>query len=53
MLDIIKSNPWTFGIGITILILALIGVIVGIVLKGRWLDRGFMQRDGKTLHWED
>ena len=44
-----KSAPWMF-----ILVGAIAGVIIAIVTKGRWKDRGFMlTKDGKhELKWE-
>ncbi len=51
MWDFIRSNPWTWAVGGLILIAAVVGVIIGIVTKGGWKDRGFMQVDGKPLRW--
>jgi hypothetical protein len=52
MWQFIKSSPWTWAVAGVILILAAIGIIVGVVTKGRWKDRGFMVRDGNRLCWE-
>lgn len=52
MIDFIKSAPWTFATAGMILLLAIVGVIVGVVLKGRWKDNGWMMRDGKPLKWD-
>jgi hypothetical protein len=51
MINFIKSAPWTFAIGGVILLLAIVGVVVGVVLKGRWEDNGWMMREGKELKW--
>jgi hypothetical protein len=45
MFELIKSHPWTCAIGGLILLGAIVGVIVGIVTKGGWKDRGFMRTD--------
>jgi len=53
MWDFIKSAPWTFAIVALVFVVALVGVIVAVVLKGRWTDQGFMTTDdGKNkLMW--
>ena len=52
MIDAFRANPWTYGLGAGVLVLAMIGVIVGIIWKGWWKDRGLMIRDGKPLKWD-
>jgi hypothetical protein len=47
----IVSNPWTTGIVVVVGLGAIGGLIVAIATKGRWVDRGFMERDGKPLKW--
>lgn len=52
MINLIKSNPWTFAIGGAVLLAALAGVIIAVVTKGRWEDRGLMKTaDGKPYKW--
>ena len=51
MWEFMKAEPIMFIVGGVILLLAIVGVIVGVVLKGRWEDRGLMERDGKKLRW--
>lgn len=51
MWEFMKGAPWTFAIGGVILLGAIIGVIVGVVTKGRWKDRKWMVRDGHPLKW--
>lgn len=53
MWEFIKAYPWTFAVGGLILVGAIVGVIVGVVTKGRWKDAGFMTTDdGKhPLKW--
>jgi hypothetical protein len=51
MWDFIKSAPITFTIAGIIFLLAIVGVVVGVVLKGRWKDLGLIEREGKKLHW--
>lgn len=51
MWEFIKSAPITFIIVGIVLLLAVVGVVVGVVLKGRWEDRGLMKRSGKSLQW--
>lgn len=43
-----KAAPWTFAVGGLILAGAIAGVIYGVLKQ---YDRGFMVKDGKTLHW--
>lgn len=45
MWEFVKHSPWTFAIGGLILLGAIVGVIIGIVTKGGWKDRGFMRTD--------
>jgi len=41
-----------FGIGGVVVVAAIAGVIVGIALKGRWRDNGFMRTaEGQLIHW--
>ncbi len=49
MWEFIKSAPWTCAIGALIFIIAIAGVIWGLV--GQY-DRGFMKRNGRTLQWD-
>lgn len=51
MWEFMKSAPWTFAVGGVILLLAIGGVIWGVLTKGRWKDRGWMIRDGHPLKW--
>jgi len=51
MWAMMKANPWTFAIGGVILLAAIVGVIVGVLTKGRWEDRGLMVKDGHPLSW--
>lgn len=51
MIEFIKAYPWTFAVGGLILLVAIVGVVVGVVTRGRWVDRGFMERDGHKLKW--
>ena len=52
MWTFMKSAPWTFGIGAVIFVVAIVGVIVGVITKGRWIDRGLMKtKDGKPIKW--
>lgn len=52
MINLIKSHPWTFGIGCAVLLAAIVGVIVAVVTKGGWKDRGLMTTDdGKPYKW--
>lgn len=54
MWEWIKAAPWTWGIGITAFVIAVVGVIVAIVKKGFWKDHGMMksEKTGKPLRWE-
>jgi len=52
MFEFMKAAPWTFAVGGVILLLAIVGVVVGVVLKGRWKDSGWMVRDGNALKWD-
>jgi hypothetical protein len=47
----VKSAPWTFGIGAAILLLSIAGVIIGVVTRGRWKDRGLLVGNGRPLKW--
>ena len=51
MLQLIKSHPWTCAIGALIFLVAVAGVVVGVWTKGRWKDRGLMERGGVKLRW--
>lgn len=51
MWEFMKAEPIMFIVGGVIFLLAIIGVIVGVALKGRWQDRGLMVRGGKKLRW--
>lgn len=48
MWNFIKSAPWTCAIGALIFIIAVAGVVWGLVKQ---YDRGFMKRNGRTLQW--
>lgn len=54
MWEFVKAYPWTFAAGGLILVLAIAGVIWGVLTKGRWKDAGFLRTDdGKhPLKWE-
>lgn len=53
MLSWFKAAPWTMGIGCAILLLAIVGVIIGVLTKGRWKDFGLMKtEDGKPFKWD-
>lgn len=51
----IKQYPVTFSIAGAMTLLAVVGVIVAIVTKGRWTDRGLIKnkKDGETIQWEN
>lgn len=52
MWEFIKANPVTFAAAGVLLILAIVGVIVGVVTKGRWLDRGLLKTEtGHPAKW--
>jgi hypothetical protein len=51
-LQFIQQNLWMFLVGVAIFVAAVVGVIWGIVAKGRWTDRGWMlTKDGKPIRW--
>jgi len=50
VIDIIKSHPWTFAVSMLISLVAIAGVIYGVITKGRWKDYGLMVRNGYKLH---
>lgn len=53
MLEAFKAAPITWSIAFVVVLLAGIGLIVAIVTKGRWEDRGLMKtKDGKPYKWE-
>lgn len=53
MLDWFKSHPWMVAIGCAIFLVAIISVIVGILTKGGWKDRGLMTtKSGKPFKWD-
>lgn len=46
MWQFIKSAPYTFAVAAAILVLAIAGVVWGVLTKGRWKDRGLLKRQG-------
>lgn len=48
MWEFMKSTPWTFVAVGAVLLLAIAGVVYGILTQ----DSGFINRDGKRLYWE-
>ena len=52
MWEFIKANPWMFIAGSAICIVAIAGVVYGVLAKGGWFDRGLMIRDGHKLKWD-
>jgi hypothetical protein len=44
----IKSHPYTFSVGGVILLLAIAGIIYGVLTQ---YDKGFIRENGKKLHW--
>lgn len=53
MWEFIKSAPWTFAIFGVVLLAAIVLVVVGVVTRGRWTDRGFMRTadEKHALRW--
>lgn len=51
MLDFMRANIGMFIAGGAVLLLAILGVVVGVISKGRWADRGLISRGGHKLHW--
>lgn len=53
MWEFVQSAPWTFGTAGVLLLVSVIAVVVGIVTKGGWLDRGLMTTTGgNKLKWD-
>ena len=50
MIEWFKANPWMWAIGGLMLLVSIVGVIVGILKKGFWKDRGFLNQ-GKA-YWK-
>lgn len=51
MIEFMAANKAMFIIAAGIFVGAIIGVIYGVVTKGRWEDHGLMVRDGNKLRW--
>lgn len=52
MWEFVKSNPLTVTAGLIIFVGAIVGVIVGVVLRGRAVDSAFMRTSGgKSIKW--
>jgi hypothetical protein len=50
MRRLFEAAPITFILVCGGILVALVSVIIAIVIKGGWKDRGFMERDGCQLH---
>lgn len=48
---IFTTHPWTCVIVGLVILLAIGGVIWGVLTRGRWEDKGFMERNKKPLRW--
>lgn len=51
MFEFFAENWVMTAIGATILLLAIAGVVYGVLTGGGWIDRGLMLRDGVRLRW--
>jgi len=51
MWEFIKAAPVVSIIGGVLLLGIIVGIVVRVVLKGRWEDHGLMKRNGKKLYW--
>jgi hypothetical protein len=51
MWEFIKSEPWMFGVFVLAAVLSTVGIVVGVVKRGGWKDRGFLMREGSEARW--
>jgi hypothetical protein len=54
MWSFVQANPVSFAVAAIILVLAVVGIVVGVVLRGRWKDNGFLvdPEIDKSVRWD-